>query len=152
MAFPVYPSGQSAAGTLLQIANALSPETFSTVARISDITGPTSSIKEVDTTSHSTVPAGGGAVFDTWIPTVISGGTISFKLFIKTDNANDRLLLSLYVNRTFFDWKIVEPDSLLSVIEAAGFFNKFNLTSPVAGVTQADMTIRISGVVYFFES
>ncbi len=151
MAFPSYPSGQAASGTLFQIANSLSPETFSTVARISDITGPQPQRKVVNTTSHSTVPAGGGPVWETKIPTTIDAGKISFKLFIKTDNANDRLLMSYFVAGTQFDFRVVEPDSLQSVIQGTAFFTAFKLSHPVSGVVEAACEIEATGPLYLFE-
>ncbi len=151
MAFPNYPSGQAAAGTLLQLANTLSPETFSTVARITDINGPQMTVKEADTTSHSTVPSGGGPVWDTYIPTINSGGKVQLKLFIKTDNANDRLLASTFANRTINDWRIVEPDSLNSIIQFSAFITTFKLNHPIVGAVTADIELRITGAPTLFE-
>src|SRR5690348_13987418 len=151
MAFPNYPSGQSGAGTLFQLPNTLSPETFSTVARIGNIKGPSSTYDRAVTTSGAAVPAGGGPVFKTFIPTVIDPGTISFDLFIKTDNANDRLLLAHFRNGDILDFNIVEADSLLSVTRGTGFFQKFDMDHPINGAVKAACTFQLTGPLYWFE-
>ncbi len=152
MSFPNYASGQAAAGTLLQLAVAgASPEVFATVGRITDINGPQIATAMVKTTSHSTATAT-GQVFDTFIPTTTDPGKIAFKLFPKTDTAADRTLAGYALNRTPLDFKIVEPDSLLSIIEGSCFFTKYSLTHPIAGAVEAACEMQATGPIYVFES
>lgn len=151
MSFPNYPSGQAAAGTLLQRGNSACPESWGTVARVSDITGPQLAASQAKTTSHSTVPAGGGPVWDTFIRTTIDGGKIAFKLFIKTDAGADRLLAGDFVAGTLLDWRIVEPDQLQSIIQFTAFFTSFKLSHPVGGVVECACELQCSGPVYLFE-
>lgn len=154
MANPNYPSGQPGAGTYFQLANTLSPETFSDVARVGNIKGPTSSWGVADTTSGSAVPASGSPVFKTKIPTVLDGGQVSFDLFIKTDAGADRLLLSYFRGGTYLDARIRFPDQTAnggSKIDFNGFFSKFDLDMPIEGVSKASCVFETSGPIYWFE-
>src|ERR1700682_4680485 len=106
MAFPNYPSGQAAAGTLLQRGSGGSPEGFVTVARVGNLK-LSSKVRTAETTSGAAVPAGGGPVFSTHIPTITDGGPLAFDLFVKTDSAADRQMLSDFRNRSIIDWRLV---------------------------------------------
>lgn len=151
MAFPNFPSGQSGAGTLFQLPNTASPEAFATVSRIGNIKGPSSTYDKAETTSGAAVPAGGGPVFKTFIPTVIDPGPINFDLFIKTDNADDRRLLAHFRNGDNLDFRIVEADQLNSIINGQGFFTKFDLDHPINGAVKAACTFQCTGPLYWFE-
>jgi hypothetical protein len=151
MAYPVFPSAQAAAGTLFQVSGGGCPEGFETVARITDISGPQIVIANIKTTSHSTVPAGGGVVFDTFIPTITDPGKIAAKIFIKTDQAQDRRLAGYALNHTLLDFRIVEPDSLLTIIQGTAFFTSYKLGHPVAGAVEANIEMQCSGPIYVYE-
>ena len=73
-----FPIAIPAIGTLLQVGNGASPELFSSVANIGDITGPTTQVAVVDVTSH-TSPA---APYRQKVPTLIDPGTLTIPVYI----------------------------------------------------------------------
>lgn len=139
-----YSSGQSAFGTKLQRGEANSPEAWDTVANIGNINGPQVSVGSAKTTSHST-----GKPYDTSIPTLIDPGKISADLFIKTDSAGHRQLLSDVQNRTISDWRLVFPDTDSTTFYFTGYFTKFGITSATADVTKASIEITLTGEIDF---
>jgi hypothetical protein len=142
MSVSVYPSGQPSFGTLLKRGNAGCPETFTTIANVGDITGPSPVRAKNKTTSHSTsIP------WDTYIPSIIDPGVISFPLYVKTDSVDHRQLMSDFQEGTFIDWQLLFPDAGASLWSFSGYFSKFAIKSTVAGVTMVDAEIQISGFV-----
>jgi hypothetical protein len=139
-----YSSGQSAFGTKLQRGEGNSPEIWDTVANVGNINGPQVTVASVKTTSHST-----GLPYDTYIPTIIDPGKVSFDLFIKTDSSGHRQLLSDLQNRAIGDWRMVFPDNGSSAWYFSAFFTKFGITSAVADVTKASCEMQLTGFVDF---
>lgn len=150
MSFPNFPSGQSSSGTLLQRGSGGCPETFTTVGRVGNINGPDMSRAAHKTSSHSTIPAGGGPAYHSYVPGMIEPGKLTFDLFMKTDNSSDRLLLADFISGNYIDWRIVEPDQLGSLVGFNGFLDAVKLEAPADGVTKASCSIKLTGAVYWF--
>lgn len=148
MSFPNYPSGQPAAQTLFQLGTGACPDAFVSVANV--ITGPklTFKIREVETTAHPITQTGSATIAATYIPT-ITERNLTMDISIKTDTAAYDLLVSLAKGSTFFDWRIVNADSLTTDIVGQGFFTQFDLDFPVGGMVKATVQIRVSGDVAY---
>jgi hypothetical protein len=146
--FPNYPSGQPAAQSLFQISTGACPDAYVSVANV--ITGPklTFKIREVETTAHPVTQVSGATIAATYVPT-ISERNMTLDISIKTDSAQYDLLVALAKNSTFFDWRIVNADSLLTDVLGSGFFTQFDLDFPVAGMVKATAAIRVSGDVAY---
>ena len=142
------PIALPAINTQVQIGNGASPEIFSTIAFISDITGPAISGQVVDVTSMS-----GGNAWRQKIVTLLDGGTVAFKAFWQPMLASHQNLLTLFSHRgqgapgVPIDFRMVYPDQDATVYAFSGFVNKCSLTEAVAGVITADVEITITGVV-----
>ena len=139
---------QPAINTLLKLGNAGSPESYTLIANVGDITGPSYGATIVDVTSHSTsIP---------WrekITTLLDGGQVTFKLFFIPGDAGHKLLLATFYNRGAAgqaagvppQWSITYPDPSATTVYFTGFISKFPVTATVAGVLEATVTIDVTG-------
>lgn len=149
-----------AIGVLLQVGNGASPEVFSSIANIGDLSGPTTQVAVVDVTSH-TSPA---APFRLKQPTLIDQGTISIPLYFVPSSGGPSGgfighnfaagLGRLLVNRGLtpgvpYNFKIVYPDGASTTDQFKGFITKYSKKMPVAGVLQADVEITLTDIPSF---
>lgn len=147
--FPNYPSGEVGLGVQLLRGNAGCPESFTAVGRVGDFNGPDSSRAAHKTSAHNTDPSAA----HTYIPGMLEPGKVTFPLFIKTDTAADRQLATDFANGTMIDWMIqYDTDTLNSHIDFTGFIDSFKLAHPVDGVVKCDISIKLSGKIYYFEN
>jgi predicted secreted protein len=130
-------------GTLLKIGDGAGSETFTTVAEVKSITGPTLSAKIDDVTTHSTTTP--------WrekLATLLDAGTVSFDLnFIPTNATQSHTsgLLRDFENRTKRNFKLVLPDSGSTTWAITAYIQDFKMAAPVDGVLNASLTLNISG-------
>ena len=142
------PIALPAINTQIQVGNGVSPEIFSTIAFVSDITGPGISGQVVDVTSMS-----GNTAWRSKIVTLLDGGDVSFKAFWQPMLASHQNLLTLFSHRGAgapgvpIDFRLVFPDQDATVYAFSGFVSKCSLTEAVAGVIEAQVSITITGTV-----
>src|SRR5262245_37135614 len=140
------PTGIAAIGTKLQVLSSASPEAFTTIANMGDITGPSTSLAEVETTSHSTLTP-----HRTFIPALIDDGTIAFPCFFNPSDPTHSLwsgygLENLFQNRANTKWRLINTDLGRRTRTFFGFVQALNETYPVAGIASRAVTIRINSV------
>lgn len=134
-------------GTLLQVGNASSPESFSTIANATDLTIPITA-EVVDVT----------ALCDLWrrrIPTLLDMGTIAFKIFWVMEEPSHRNSINggttaagvryLLVNQLLRDYQVVYPDGNSSTDAFPAYVTSFSITGAVGGVYTADINLSNSG-------
>lgn len=136
----------SAINTLLQFGNGASPESWTTIANVSSINGPTISVNVVDITSHSNADA-----FRRKRGTLIDPGEITFELFFDpsedTHSAATGVLGDL-LNRVSQHFRLNYPAPVSGFyIIFTGQITNFSLSHPVDGVVSANVTITISGPI-----
>lgn len=135
-------AAQPAINTLLKMANAGSPQVFTTIANIGDLTGPGMSATIVDVTSHST-----GAPWRQKIPTLLDNGDITLPLFFIPSSpgpdGHDATngLLSVFTSRALREFSLTFPDGAATTWYFQGYVTKFSMKAAVAGVLTADVTI-----------
>jgi hypothetical protein len=154
------PAALPAIGTLLQVGNGASPEVFSSVANIGDLSGPSVQATWTPTTSHTSA----SAPWTTGVPTLLDAGTISFPLYYIPASGGPSGgqighnfaagLGRLFANRGLtpgvpYNWKIVYPDGSGTFHEFQAFLTKYSMKSPVAGVETADVELHVTGVPSF---
>lgn len=139
---------QPAINTLLKMGNAGSPESYTLIANVGDITGPGFAGTIVDVTSHSTsVP---------WrekVTTLLDGGQVPFKLYFIPNDSGHKQLLAVFYNRGALgqaagvppQWSLTYPDPSATTVYFTGFISKFSITATVAGVLEAAVTIDVTG-------
>lgn len=131
-------------GTLLKVGDGNSPQTFYTIAGVRDIDGPSASVDEEETTSHST-----GSPHRTFAPTLIDDGEISFEILYQPQHPTHSLtstygLEFLFQNRIVRAFRITVPDPSLTTREFDGFVKEFGEEYPVDGLILRQVTIRFA--------
>jgi hypothetical protein len=137
-------SGFPAYGTLVQVLSGSSPETYTTIAGVGDITGPSNAMAEVDTTSHST-----GAPIKSTVPGLIDLGDLAFPCFWNpedpTQSANSTFGVEyLFFNRVVTKFQLVAPDPSHYTRQFRGFVKTMGEDYKVAGVMTRNIAIRIT--------
>lgn len=133
----------SAFGTLLQIGDGGSPETFTTIAEVQDISGPSFSLDTAEVTSHGST---GG--WKEYIGTLLDGGEVSFDInFLPTETTHGYAsgLLKDMVNKTVRNFQIVFPDAASTTWTFAALITGFETSEPVGDQLSASVTLKITG-------
>jgi hypothetical protein len=135
----------AAYGTKIQVMSNASPEEFTTIAGMGDITGPSAQLGEIETTSHST-----GIRHKTFMPTLIDDGTLSFPCYFNPSDPTHSLyspygLENLLQNCAVTKFRLINTDPAKRTREFRGFVSQLNETYPVQGICERAVTIRISG-------
>ncbi len=141
-------AAEPAINTLLKIGYG-SPEVFSVIANVGDLSGPSLSAAVVDVTSHST-----GTPWREKIVTLLDGGDIQLPLFFIPSSPGNQNpfghdgtngLLAVFTSRTLKNYEMVFPDQAQTTYSFQAYISKFNFKEPVAGVIAADVTFTITG-------
>ena len=133
----------SAFGTLLKIGDGGDPESFTTIAEVKDISGPSLSLATEEITNHSS--PGGWREF---IGTLLDAGEVTFDInFIpthSTHNASTGLIADM-VNKVKRNFQLVFPDAGNTTWNFTALITGFELSEPVEGTLSASVTLRITG-------
>src|SRR5262245_36991104 len=135
-------SGFAAYGTLLQVCSDKGPpEAFVSIAGLGDITGPTSSMGEAETTSHS------GSGVRSYVPTLADPGEISFPCFWDPTDPTQAAdspygLEYLFWNRIVTKWRLIAPDASHYTRVFCGFVKSLSEAYPTQGIATRQVTIR----------
>jgi hypothetical protein len=149
---PVLPTGLSpdpavaAFGTQIQVLSTATPEAFTTIAGVGDITGFNTNIAEMETTSHST-----GKPHRTFIPTLIDDGDLAFPCFFNPSDPTHSLfspygLENLYQNRAVTKFRMINTDSTHRTRVFLAFVKQLGETYPTAGVCTRQVMLRVASV------
>jgi predicted secreted protein len=133
-------SAIAAYGTRLEIGDGGTPETFTQIAEVLDISGPEFSADTEDVTSHSST---GG--WEEHIPTILRSGEISFEVNLVPSDTSHAALRTAFTNRTRRNWKLVFPDSSSTTWSFAAYVTGFSVSAPVAGKLGAEITLKLTG-------
>lgn len=139
-------SGIPAFGTQIQVLKSNSPEDWATISGLGDITGPNTSVAELETTSHST-----GSPHRTFVPTLIDDGEITFPNFWNpadpTQSADSTYGLEyLFQNRLVTKFRLINTDQGHRTRVFKGFVKTLGEAYPVQGVCTRNVGIRITSV------
>jgi|SRR5208337_4174174 len=135
-----------AINTLIQYGNGASPEGWTTVANVGDITGPTMKSTVQDVTSQST-----GDYWRQKIQTLLDAGQISFPCYFVPNSAGHQALLEIFAGRSGnngipYAWRVLFPVAAGSVPWIFnGWLSQFSMKAPVAGVIEAACIIDLTG-------
>ncbi len=126
------------------VGDGLSPQTFSLINAVGNITGPKSVLAEKETTAHSSL-----IPHRTWVPTLFDDGTLAFPIFYNPADTTHNLtspfgLEFLYINRIIRAFQVVETDVNATKRQFQGYVTSFSENYPVDGVMMRDVTIRIN--------
>lgn len=131
-------------GTKIEVGDGLSPQTFSLINGVGNITGPKSQLAVKETTAHSSL-----IPHRTWVPTLFDDGTLAFPIFYNPADVTHNLtapygLEYLYVNRLIRAFRLTETDPAATRRQFQGFVETYSENYPVDGVLVRDVTIRIN--------
>lgn len=134
-------------GTLLQMGNGSSPESWQTVANVGDISGPAFDSTIVDVTSHSSQ-----APFRQKIPTLLDIGATTFKCFWVMTNPTHMNALTggfpgiryAYFNRELIQIRLKYTDGTSSDAFNC-YVTKLGQMATVAGVYEMNVTLTGTG-------
>ena len=138
----------AAYGTLLKRGDGGAPETFSTVAEVRSISGPSLEVDETEVTSHSPGGAAPSSAFREFIATLIDSGEVEFELAYVPGNAQHIGIRQDCVARTTRNWQIVLPGNI-QTISFAGFVKSLPFEFPTDDVMMQKVTIRVTGAPTF---
>lgn len=134
-------SKYAAKGTLLKVGNSGSPETFTTIAQIFNLSGPSISNEELDVTDHS---SSGG--WKEYIASLKDLGEISGELHFdgaQTTQDETTGLISALAAGTVKNYQIVFPDG--TTVTFAAMVKAFEFAANVADKLTAAFTLKATG-------
>lgn len=133
---------KSSFGSFLQAGDGGAPESFTTIAEVGDIAGPSLTRDTEEVTNHSS-PNG----WEEFITTIGRSGEVTFPVnFIPTDPTHDGTtgLVGMAGDGLLRNWRL-----LISTTgkrwQFAALVTGFEGGSPVVGHNSADVTLKISG-------
>lgn len=136
--------GISAFGTLLKVGDGGSPtESFTTIAEVFNIGGPSLSLDPIEITNHSST--GGWKEF---VGGLLDGGEVSFDINYDpvgaTHDASTGLIADM-VARTQRNFQLVFPDTGNTTWSFTALVTAFEPSEPVDDKLAASVTLKLTG-------
>ena len=133
-------------GTLLKIGDAASPEVFTAIAEVKDITGPGLSTEFVEFT-HQQSDSG----YREYKPTFKMSGDITFACNFLPDNATQGFsstgLLKDYEDKTLRNFQLLFPDTGSTLASFSAYVANIQPSAPLSGPLAINVTLRVTGPV-----
>jgi len=130
-------------GTAIKIGNGATPEVFTTVAEVLDISGPALGLDTAEVTSHDSPGA-----WEEFVATILRSGEVSFDVnWVVTGATHSYLtgLLKDLTNRTKRNFQIVWPNISSTTWAFAAFITAMQPSAPVNGPLTGSVTLKITG-------
>lgn len=130
--------------TKLMIGNGGGPETFTEMAYVSNISGPSLALDTEDVTTHDQASA-----FEEVVATILRTGDVTLDLFYDPDEGTHDAatgLLDDYEKKTKRNFQIRFPSTGKVQWSFAAYVTGFNPGAPVGGALTASVSLKISGV------
>jgi len=133
----------SSFGTLLKKGDGGTPETFTTIAEVLDVSGPELGLDTEEATNQGST---GG--WEEHIGSILRSGLVTFSVQYvptgATHNATTGLIADM-VNRTRRNFQLVFPNGVSTTWSFAALVTKFAPKAPVKGKLTADVTLKLTG-------
>jgi predicted secreted protein len=129
-------------GSVLKLGDGATPEVFTSIAEVMDITPPPLARDDIEVTSQDSVSG-----YREFIPGWRDGGEVKFNCnWLPTNATQDEAtgLLETFNDDDLHNWKIVLPDTV-KTISFAGFVTAFEPDLPLEEQGQLSITIKVSG-------
>jgi len=127
-------------GIQLQRGNGASPESFTTIAEVKDISGPEITLDTLDVTTHSS-----SGHYEEVIPTILRSGEVTFDVNWVPADATHQGLITDRDNRTKRTFTMIMTDPGTATWTFAAYVTKFAVAGPVVGVLGGSITLKITG-------
>ena len=131
-----------ARGTVLQIGSPYSAPSYSSIAQIVSLDGPSREIGTRETTILTSTSK-------TYAPTIFDGGEVTGKLlYDPTGSTHSTLETIMAGSGSLLKWKVIFNDSASTSKTFDGIFTQFQPTGiEVEANLEADFTIKVSGAI-----
>lgn len=128
-------------GTLLKIGDGGSPESFTTIAEVGDITGPSMSADTIEVTSQDST---GG--FKEYIAGFKDGGELSAPMNF-VNSAAQEALIDDFLASTKRNFQLVTTHGSPYTATFAGYITAIDHSFPINDKATRNVTIKITGAV-----
>lgn len=135
-------AGTSGFGTLLQVGDGTSSESFTTIAEVTNISGPSESLETIDAT-HMESPSS----YREYIPSLLDSGDISFDVNFLPGNATQTGLRTDMQARTLRNFQMVFTDSAASQYSFSAYVTGFEISAQIDDKLSASITLKVTGPV-----
>jgi len=129
-------------GSTLQIGDGATPEVFTSIAEITELTPPSMERDDIDVSSNSSSDG-----YREFIPGMRDGGEVEMTAnWLPTNATQDAVtgVLSTFNDNLLHNYKIVLPNSL-ATIAFSGFVTAFEMELPLEEQGKLTCTIKVSG-------
>lgn len=135
-------SALASQGMTLGVGNAASPEVYTSISDISDITGPDGSAGEIEVTDLSS----SAKAFRRGLP---DNGSVKFTIFYQPADTQHAQLFSDFSasTETARNYRITFTDSPNTTWTFNAYVANFSISNGLDGVTTADVSLRIKGTI-----
>jgi predicted secreted protein len=133
----------SARGTLLKIGDGAATEAFTSIAEVTNISGPSLSLDTIEVTSHDT-----SSGWREYIGGLLDAGEVSFDINFVPTNATHSFtsgLIKDLKNRTLRNFKLVFPDTSNTTWAFAALVTAFDCSEAIDDVIKGSITLKLSG-------
>ncbi|MCS7294434.1 MAG: phage tail tube protein [Dehalococcoidia bacterium] len=124
--------------TILKVGDGGNPETFTRIARVTDISGPTISAETADVTNRDS--QGWSDV----VATTRTAGEVSFDIIWDPAEPTHQVLLNLVDTGALRNFKVVFADES-TAWQLAGYVTSFEINSALDDAMRASVTIAVTG-------
>lgn len=131
---------QAAFGALLKKGDGASPEVFTTIANLMDISGPAQKVDTIDTTVHNNANA-----YKTFIGGLMEGGDVKVPIIFDPADATHLGLITTLEARVTANYQLSIPATPSVKWSFAGLITGLSHTYKLNGVLMADLDIKVSG-------
>lgn len=136
---------KSAYGTKIKMGDGGSPETFTEIPEVGDISGPGIRVEMEDVTTHGSAADGANREF---VPTLITNSECEFELNYVHSNPMHLALRLAAQNRTKKNFQKINPEQT-QTISFAGYVIGIAFADPVDGAQKFPVTIKPTGGLTF---
>lgn len=130
----------AAKGALLKKGDGASPEVFTAVAQIGDITGPEQKVDTIDTTTHNDTSG-----YKTFIGGLKESGDVKVPIFFDPANSTHTGVMTTLAAGVLVNWKITLPTSPVTSWSFQGLVTHLGHHYKMKDAIMADLTIKVSG-------
>ena len=133
----------SSFGTLLKIGDGGTPEGFTTISEVRDISGPSMALDTEEVTNHDSTGA-----WEEFVATILRSGEVTFDInYEPTESTHDAGtgLIADMAARTLRNFQLIFTDAGTTTWSFAAYVTGFEPSAPVAGALSAACTMKITG-------
>lgn len=127
-------------GMTIAIGDGASPEVFTTINDVTDISGPDGGASEIDTTDLSSTAK-------EFRLGLIDNGNVSMAMNFQPKDTQHALLRTKSISGVQANYRITFTDSPATTWTFAAFVKGVPINNSVDGVTTANVTLRITGSI-----